>query len=88
MKVEYRKQFLKELAVVPPKTRKTVEHFVFEVVPQLNSIHESGKFERMKGYRSYYKVRFGEYRVGARTINDTVIFERVLHRKDIYRHFP
>ena len=42
----------------------------------------------MKGYRLYYKVRFGSYRIGLKIEKDTVILERALHRKDIYRYFP
>ena len=42
----------------------------------------------MKGYPLYYKMRFGVYRVGLKLENDTVIFERALHRKDIYRYYP
>lgn len=54
----------------------------------MKTIFESGKIELMKGYPGYYKIRFGDYRVGLHIENDTVIFERVLHRKEIYRHFP
>lgn len=60
MKVEYRKQFLKELAKIPVKTRQAIEKFVFEEAPQLDSISETGKVERMKGYPGYYKIRFGD----------------------------
>jgi len=88
MIVRFRKKFLKELAVVPGKTRVRIEQFVFSEVPKLNSLDESGKVERMKGYPSYFKVRFGPYRVGLRLENDSVIFSRVLHRKEIYRYFP
>jgi mRNA interferase RelE/StbE len=42
----------------------------------------------MKGYPSYYKIRFGSYRVGIKLENEIVIFERALHRKEIYRYFP
>ena len=45
MKVEYRKQFLKELAKIPSKTREAIEKFVFEEAPQLESIFETGKFD-------------------------------------------
>ncbi len=47
-----------------------------------------GIVEQMKGYPSYYKVRFGSYRIGIKIENDTIILERALHRKDIYRYFP
>lgn len=49
-----------------------------------------GKAEKMTGYRDYYKIRIGSYRIGLR-INQAdhlIEFQRVLHRKDIYRVFP
>jgi mRNA interferase RelE/StbE len=88
MKIDYRKSFLKELSKIPSETRLRMENFVFEKLPKANSIFEIGIVEQMKGYRSYYKVRFGSYRIGFKMENDTVIFERALHRKDIYRYFP
>ena len=88
MKVEYRKPFLKELARIPSRQRNEIEQFVFEKLPAMKSISESGRIERMKGYPGFYKVRFGHYRVGLKIENETVILERALHRKDIYRYFP
>jgi mRNA interferase RelE/StbE len=79
---------LKELANIPLGPRSKIEYFVFENLPKANSIFELGIVEQMKGYPSYYKVRFGPYRIGLRIKNDTVICEKALHRKDIYRYFP
>ena len=88
MNVKYRKRFLKELAVIPSGIRREIEKFVFEDLPHIRSLSERGKIERMMGYPSYFKVRFGDYRIGIKAQNDTVILERALHRKDIYRYFP
>ena len=88
MKIEYRKKFLKELAKIPSNTREKIEKFVFVELPGFTNIFESGKIEQMKGYSSYYKIRFRDYRVGLKLENDTVILERALHRKDIYRYYP
>lgn len=88
MKAEYRKKFLKELAKVPAHTRREIEDFAFEEVPQLSSIAQSGKIEKLKGYTNFYRARFGSYRVGLRVEGDTVTFERTLHRREIYRFFP
>ena len=57
-------------------------------MPSANTISEAGKIEAMKGYPNYYKVRFGSYRIGIKIEKDRVVFERVLHRKEIYRFFP
>jgi mRNA interferase RelE/StbE len=86
--VLFQKVFLKDLAAIPPKTRTQVEQFVFEDVPQAESIQAVGKIEKMQGYTGYYKARFGNYRVGMKIEGKTVTFERVLNRKEIYRKFP
>ena len=65
-----------------------MEHFAFTELPRADSIFELGTIEQMKGFPSYYKIRFSSYRIGLRVENDTVILERALHRKDIYRYFP
>jgi mRNA interferase RelE/StbE len=88
MKVRYRKKFLKQLAQLPSGPRSRVEQFVFEVVPNAPTIEHVGNIERMRGYRCFYKARFGPYRVGMRLDRDTLIFQVVMDRKEIYRSFP
>jgi mRNA interferase RelE/StbE len=88
LKTVFKKRFLKELARLPQKTRILIEEYVFEKVPKLKTIEESKKVEKMKGYSPFYKIRFGDYRVGIKYIDKMLIFERVLHRKDIYKYFP
>jgi mRNA interferase RelE/StbE len=88
VKIEYRENFLKDLSKIHSGERLRIESFVFKELPKANSIFELGNVEQMKGYPSYYKIRFGQYRIGLKMKEDRVIFERALHRKDIYRYFP
>ena len=44
--------------------------------------------KKMKGAANHYRIRIGEYRIGVVVTGKTIIFERVLHRKDIYKFFP
>jgi mRNA interferase RelE/StbE len=88
LKVAFRKKFLKDLSRVPSEIRLSIEEFVFSELPQAQSLAETRKVERLKGFQSCYKARFGSYRVGIRSKGDTVVLERVLHRKEIYRFFP
>jgi mRNA interferase RelE/StbE len=83
MNIEYRKRFLKELSLIPPDIRKKIEKFVFEELPEVESVSETGIIEQMKGYRYYYKARFGSYRVGLKIFQNTITCEGALHRKDI-----
>jgi mRNA interferase RelE/StbE len=88
LEVKFTRKFLKELSSLPKGQRIKVEHFVFEEAPAYKSLAEIPKFEKLKGYKHFYKKRFGDFRVGMRFENDMLYFERVLHRKDIYRYFP
>lgn len=88
MKVLVNKRFLKDLSILPAGNRSKIEDFVFNTSEKIDSIESAGVFEKLKGYHIYYRVRFGDYRVGVRYENETLVFERVLHRKDIYKFFP
>jgi len=88
MKVEYRKRFLKELAQLPKNPRVEVEKFVFEILPEATTLVSIGKVEQMKGYRHFFKVRFGNYRLGLQLVDEVLIVEIIAHRKDIYKFFP
>ena len=88
MTVQFRKRFLKDLAQLPSKPRQLIEEFAFQEITRLSSLAQSGNVEQLKGYPGFYKIRFGDYRVGLRVDGDAIIFERALHRKEIYRFFP
>ena len=88
MNVRFKRRFLKELAKVPASPRKEVETFVFEKLPAAKTLSELENLEAMKGYHGFYKVRFGDWRLGLRFEKDTLSVERILHRKEIYRYFP
>ncbi len=88
MEVRYNKKFLKELSNIPSKERLKIENFVFKEILGFQEIASIGTLEKLKGYSNYYRIRFGSYRVGISFSNDVLTFERVLHRRDIYRYFP
>lgn len=88
MIIKVNKKFLKDLAKIPANERQKIETFVFEESEKIKSLESAGIFEKLKGYQTYYRIRFGNYRVGVSYEDDTLTFERVLHRKEIYRYFP
>ena len=88
MQIEFRKKFLKELSKLPNPYQNNIEKFVFNILPNCNNIGEIGKIEKMSGYRDYFKIRFGDYRVGIKKENNIIIVETVKHRKEIYKFFP
>lgn len=45
--------------------------------------------KKLQGFKSYYRIRIGEYRLGFEQLsNDTIRFITIAHRKDIYKRFP
>ena len=88
MEVSYSKKFLKQLAGVPSETRVKIEHFVFNDLVSVFSISSLGKVEKMQGYDGFYKVRFGNYRLGLVIENERITVKTVMHRREIYKFFP
>ncbi len=88
MEVKYSKKFLKQLAAVPSDIQSKIESFVFDELVSTSSIYEMGKVEKMKGYDGFYKVRFGNYRLGLVLENEIITVKAVMHRREIYKFFP
>jgi mRNA interferase RelE/StbE len=88
MKVKVKKAFVKDLQKVPTKTRKKIEEFAFHEVPEATSISGLRNVKKIEGHTAYYRARFGNYRIGFEYREGTVVFYRVLDRKDLYKYFP
>ena len=42
----------------------------------------------MSGKGNYYRIRVGNYRLGIKLSEQTIILLRFMNRKDIYKYFP
>lgn len=87
--IRHRKAFYKELSRLPPAFREQIEEVAFGDTLRENPF-EKGKLEKLRGYKEFYKMRFGDYRVGLKIDRKEkkIEFRRALHRKEIYRYFP
>ena len=61
---------------------------MLELIERVQSLQEIGDIKKLKGGDRYYRIRVGDYRMGLILDNDTVVFVRFLHRKDLYKYFP
>jgi len=55
---------------------------------QAKSINEISNIKKLRGYKTAYRIRIGEYRVGLILEGNTIKLSRVMNRKEIYRYFP
>lgn len=62
---------------------------IISVIEDVDFIHEIPHTKKIEGYKSYYRVKLGDYRLGIEKVsNQEVKLIRFLHRKEIYRYFP
>lgn len=85
----YKKTFLKDLASLPLVYRERIEKLVFEEISELDDIFGALDIKKMRGYRDYYRIRVGNYRIGCKVeAENRIIFYRVKSRDAIYKVFP
>jgi mRNA interferase RelE/StbE len=88
MKILFEKKFLKDIEAVNDKRiRQQVEAIISEI-EKANHPGVLNNLKKMKGHKSAYRIRIGNYRLGFFYENNTVICTRLLNRKDIYKYFP
>ncbi len=89
MKVEYMPTFLKDMkALKSTPVFESVKSLVFEEIPSYSSLDEISGFKKLMDANNAYRIRVGDYRIGFTFEEKTIVFVRILHRKDIYRYFP
>ncbi|HEC30395.1 MAG TPA: type II toxin-antitoxin system RelE/ParE family toxin [Candidatus Yonathbacteria bacterium] len=87
MKTFFKPSFVKDFKKLPPQIKQKVEVICFwDFFSLLNKKELDVK--ALKGFKGYYRVRLGDYRIGFKKESDCVVFMRVKHRKDIYKLFP
>jgi mRNA interferase RelE/StbE len=89
VKIKFKKSFAKDLKK-RSQERKLLSRVqeAIQAVEDTPSIHEIKNLKKLKADGNYYRIRLGDYRMGLKIEEETVVFVRLLHRSDIYRYFP
>ena len=88
MKVKIDKSFERDTDKITDKKLLLKVAACIESVMQYKSVNEISGLKKLKGSKNYYRIRFGDYRAGVFITGNEIIFERFLHRKDIYKFYP
>jgi len=88
MKVEFRRSFTKDLKSVSDKSLLKRIKETIETVEQAETLKDLPNRKKLKSEGKYFRLKIGDYRLGFALENETVIFVRFLHRKEIYKFFP
>ncbi len=88
MKVEFFKQFSKDLSKI---TDENLKHIVFDLINEFENaskLKDIPNVKKLKGYPEAYRIRIGKYRLGFYFNGETIEFVRFAKREDIYKLFP
>jgi mRNA interferase RelE/StbE len=89
VKLRIEKSFDRDADRVKNKKVLRKLHDLLSTIENADTIQEIPRAKKIEGYRSYYRIKVGDYRLGMEAVSKTeVVLLRFLHRKDIYRYFP
>jgi len=84
MKIEFYTQFDKQIDKLTDETLKLKISNVVKQVMDAQSLSEIKNLKKLKGSKSAYRIRIGEYSFES----NTIYFATIANRKDIYKRFP
>ncbi len=70
---------------------KEVNERVLEAIENIENAQTTTDIrglKKLKGFHTAYRIRIGDYSIGLHILGDTVHFNRVANRKNIYDEFP
>lgn len=88
MKFEFEKAFVKDFRKLKSKELATA---IVEAIKQVSDASNSSEITNLKklsGYKSAFRIRIGDYRIGVVIENNIVTFVAFANRKEIYKRFP
>jgi mRNA interferase RelE/StbE len=90
MKVFFKKSFVKDFQKLPKEIKEEVKNICLTIFPKIKNLREFTLYplKKLRGFKFYYRIKLRNFRIGFKKSDDEVMFMRVLHRKDIYKHFP
>jgi mRNA interferase RelE/StbE len=88
LKTAFRDSFARDLKAVQDKKLLQRVQAAIESVEKADSLTDLPNLKKLKGAKNYFRLRLGDHRLGIALLNDTIVFVRLLDRKDIYKYFP
>lgn len=88
MKIIVRKSFEKDILKI---TNKNIAQKILHLIAELEKVETLSDIPHLKkltAQGNYFSIREGNFRIGFKLEQDTVILLRGMDRKEIYKFFP
>ena len=88
MEVEFLEKFSRDLDNLNNVSTKIAIRKIITAIETTETLREIPNIKKLKGFRSAYRIRIGDYRLGIFAEGNIVQFARIVHRREIYKVFP
>jgi mRNA interferase RelE/StbE len=88
MKTGFKASFLKAIKKIEDNQLKSDIANAIRNVESAENLKQIHQLKKLKGYKQYYRIRIGDYRIGIKLEAETIYFVDIDHRRNIYRIFP
>jgi mRNA interferase RelE/StbE len=88
MKVEFTRKFENQIDHLRDEKLKLEIANAVKSVMVANSLHDIPHLKKLSGFKTAFRIRTGNYRIGVLYQNGIIYFVAFAHRKDIYKQFP
>ena len=88
MEIRFEGSFEKDLLKIADKKIKKKLIQIIDTIKIAARPQDIANLKKLENYKTFYRIRAGDYRIGIEIIKNTVIITRILPRKDIYKFFP
>jgi mRNA interferase RelE/StbE len=88
MNYEFSKSFSRQFRQIKSKELALSVIAVVEFVSEAKTAGDIPNIRKMKGHKTAFRIRVGDYRIGVFIESNTVYFASFAHRKEIYKSFP
>lgn len=87
MEVVLTKKYIKQHAKAPADVREKSRLILLQL-RQANSLSEINEVKQLIGFKNYFRIRIGQYRIGVEQKKPKIIVICLLERSQIYKVFP
>jgi len=88
MNTEFTRKFSQQVIACNDQKIKNKIREIIQFCTEISSLSEIRNIKKLSGYKNFYRIRIGDYRIGIEINKDTIIFAAFDHRSAIYKYFP
>ncbi len=88
MKLVFKKSFHRDLKKISNKDVLSTVAKTIHGARKASQMKEIQGIKKLSAYKTYYRVKIKDYRIGINYDGLDFYFVRILHRRDFYKYFP